>query len=103
MPISNGIKAMKALICMVEPGLFSYAILLFLLLRFLPCMPPFILSMFETCGATPARNGFELGLHIFEVWMGLHLHTIFSGTTWILYVLFVGISFFLHFFRLISR
>ncbi|OXA43310.1 hypothetical protein Fcan01_22039 [Folsomia candida] len=87
-PISRGTKAVKIFLFLVEVGVFSYPILVFLLLRFLPCTPPFILSMLAACERSPAmslRYGIKLGVHMFETWMAFHNK--YSGTTWILYVL----------------
>ncbi|OXA40852.1 hypothetical protein Fcan01_24377, partial [Folsomia candida] len=103
MPISLGTKAIKTFIYLVELGVFLYSIFVFTLLRFLPCTPPFILSMFENCGSdeVPGSYRVKLGVHIFETWMGSHIT--YSGTTWIQYVLFVGICFILHNFQLLNR
>ncbi|OXA38326.1 hypothetical protein Fcan01_26813 [Folsomia candida] len=83
-----GAKAIKIFIYLVEVVAFVYPILLFLLLRFVPCKPPFILSMVATCRRVEAvwiRHGVGLGVHIFEAWMGCHI--IYSGTALIVYVL----------------
>ncbi|OXA48881.1 hypothetical protein Fcan01_16463 [Folsomia candida] len=45
-------RAIKVFLYLLEISLFTYPIFVFLLLRFLPCTPPFILSMFATCGRT---------------------------------------------------
>ncbi|OXA49641.1 hypothetical protein Fcan01_15395 [Folsomia candida] len=101
-PISMGTKAVKAFIILMEIGVVAYPVLIFLLLRFLPCTPPFILSMLELCGnAPPISYGVGLAVHVFETWMNFHI--MFSGTAWILYILFVGITFLLNYFELLNR
>ncbi|OXA49640.1 hypothetical protein Fcan01_15394 [Folsomia candida] len=52
-------KAMKVIICLIEIGIFLYPLLIFLLLRFIPCTPPFILSTLQNCGQDPLRYGVE--------------------------------------------
>ncbi|OXA49433.1 hypothetical protein Fcan01_15409 [Folsomia candida] len=104
MTISMETKALKTFVCLVEIGVFSYPILAFLLLQFIPCTPPFILSMFATSCRVEAmtlRYGVRLGVHIFETWMAYH--TLYSATTWIVYILLAGISFLLHCLQLINR
>ncbi|OXA38676.1 hypothetical protein Fcan01_26569 [Folsomia candida] len=85
----------------MEIGVIAYPILVFLLLRCLPCTPPFILSMLETFGNPVSLSyGVALGVHAFKTWMNFHI--MFSGTAWILYVLFVGITFLLNYFELLN-
>ncbi|OXA42400.1 hypothetical protein Fcan01_22900 [Folsomia candida] len=61
MPISMGTRTMKIFIFLIQIFEFVYAILLWILLRFLPCTPPFILSMFENCGGAEFGGLTELG------------------------------------------
>ncbi|OXA64379.1 hypothetical protein Fcan01_00593 [Folsomia candida] len=102
-PISMATKVMKVFVLTVEVGVVAYPILQFFLLRLLPCMPPYILSMFPgcvKCDPTLLHRVVKLCLHIFEAWMSLN--TIISGTTWMFYVLFVGIVCILDYFRVLE-
>lgn len=106
LPLTGGTRAMKTFIYFIELGTFAYPILIFLLLRFLPCTPPFLLSIVATCESSggaemPLSYVKTLAVQIFETWMFYHIT--YSGTTWVLYVLFVGIAFLLHYFQLLKR
>ncbi|OXA38333.1 hypothetical protein Fcan01_26814 [Folsomia candida] len=104
MAISMGTKALKTFVYLVELGGFLYPILVSLLLRFIPCTPPFILSMFTNCGRLEdmtLRYGVELGIHIFETWMAFHIQ--YSALAWIVHVLLVGVTFLLNCLQLLNR
>ncbi|OXA40940.1 hypothetical protein Fcan01_24307, partial [Folsomia candida] len=102
--LSLGAKAMKIFIQIVEVSILLYPVLQFFLLRFLPCTPPFILSMFPGClkgnDETLTEYILKVVVQIFE--SCLTLTAVISGTTWMFYVLFAGIVFILNYFRILK-
>ncbi|OXA41533.1 Zinc finger and SCAN domain-containing protein 10, partial [Folsomia candida] len=104
--VSLRTKAIKMFLVWLEVSAFLFQIIVFLLVQFLPCTPPFILSMLADCGRSDAEPACFLNyvarfaIQMFETWMSCH--TTYSGTTWILYVLFVGINFLLCCLKLLS-
>ncbi|OXA61641.1 hypothetical protein Fcan01_00721 [Folsomia candida] len=103
-PRSLGVKAVRWFTQACELGAVILPIFVFLLLRVIPCTPPFVLSMLPGCEnaeTTFIRYVGRLGIHIFETWMFLHI--LYSGSTWLLYIFFVGIIFILNFLRRLER
>ncbi|XP_035714106.1 uncharacterized protein LOC110857874 [Folsomia candida] len=99
-PLSLGVKGIKLLIRLCEVTTIPLIpVLQFLLLTYLPCTPPFILSMSSNCKAIGSVT--RVGVHLFETWMGWHI--MYSASMWIFYVLFVGIVCILGYFKILDR
>ncbi|OXA61754.1 NADH-ubiquinone oxidoreductase chain 2 [Folsomia candida] len=88
-PLSLGAKMMRICIPAAEISLFVIPALQFLLLRYAPCTPPFIMSMQPNCKKRTGFSAIQLGIHLFEGWMFRHM--MLAAGCWVIYALFVGI------------
>ncbi|OXA36746.1 hypothetical protein Fcan01_28486 [Folsomia candida] len=95
---SGIVKVMRTFIWLMEFSICVIPILQLVLLIYAPCTAPFILSMIPNCGERSNR-GFQVGIHLFESWMGYH--TMYSGATWLCYVLLGGITGFLEYLKIL--
>ncbi|OXA62512.1 PAB-dependent poly(A)-specific ribonuclease subunit PAN3 [Folsomia candida] len=98
--LSLGAKLMRIFIPTAGISLMGAPILQVLLLIFAPCTPPFIMSMRPDCKDLAGFSVTQLGLHLFEGWMFLHM--LMAGGTWIIYVFFTGIVSLLTYFRILK-
>ncbi|OXA48545.1 Ubiquitin-like modifier-activating enzyme 1 [Folsomia candida] len=91
-----GVKVMKYFICLAEISIIGYPILQILLLTFVPCTAPFVLSMLPMCKNSGKLKDFwtwpkfpvRMVIHLLETWLGYD--TMYSCGFGILYVLFGG-------------
>ncbi|OXA61761.1 hypothetical protein Fcan01_00410 [Folsomia candida] len=100
-PLSFGGKMMRIFIPAAEMSILVIAVLQFLLLTYVPCTPPFILSMQPKCTKTMGFGAVHLGVRIFEGWMVRHM--MLAGGCWIIYALFTGIVSILSYFSILNR
>ncbi|OXA64115.1 hypothetical protein Fcan01_00282 [Folsomia candida] len=100
-PLSLGAKMMRIFIPAGEISLPTVALLQFLLLRYVPCTPPFILSMQPNCKNKAGFIVVQLGVHMFEGWMFWHM--MLAGGCWVIYVLFTGIVSILSYFSILNN
>ncbi|OXA61760.1 hypothetical protein Fcan01_00411 [Folsomia candida] len=100
-PLSLGAKMMRIFIPTAEISLPVIALLQFLLLRYAPCTPPFIMSMQPKCTERARFSVVQLGVHVFEGWMFLHM--LLAGGCWVIYALFTGIVSILSYFSILNR
>lgn len=104
LPPSLERKAVRLFIQFGEVASPMVPILVFLLLRVMPCTPPFLLSMLPGCQnveTTLLRYLGRLAVHIFEAWMCFHI--MYSGSAWLLFIFCVGIIFVLNFLQTLER
>ncbi|OXA43101.1 hypothetical protein Fcan01_22054 [Folsomia candida] len=99
-PTSLVTKFMRVVIPLAIISLSIVPVFQLLLLLFVPCTPPFLLSMRANC-KEPGASGYvvQFGIRLFESWMQWHMTL--SGGTWVIYVLFVGTVCFLTYFRIL--
>lgn len=103
-PVSLRTKAMKLCIILCESTVAVFPTLIFILLTFAPCTPPFILSMLPNCQpvqTTLLGRGIQGLIHLYEIWTISHIT--YSGSIWIFYILFVGIDCMLNYLNLLKR
>lgn len=93
-----GVRIMKYFICLAEVSIIGFAILQLLLLTFVPCTAPFVLSMLPICKNFQDVNDnwawpnvpVRMVVHLVETWLGYD--TMYTCGFGILYVLFGGIA-----------
>lgn len=104
LPASLETKAVQLYIKLCDVCIPAFPVLVFILLRVVPCTPPFIASMFPGCQdveSTIANYLGRLGVNVFEAWMSVHI--MYSAGIVACYVFFVGIIFILNFLRVLER
>ncbi|OXA53697.1 hypothetical protein Fcan01_11324 [Folsomia candida] len=102
--ISRTMKPMKFFILVVQFSLPVISILQMLLLIFIPCTPPFLMSMFPRCISSAVnlrRCNTRFVLHLVDVW--ILSHNVFSAAIPVLFVLCAGIVSFLTYFNTLKR
>ncbi|OXA64469.1 hypothetical protein Fcan01_00363 [Folsomia candida] len=100
-PLSLGAKMMRIFIPAGEISLSAVALLQFLLLRYAPCTPPFIMSMQPNCTNRAGFSAVQLGVHLFEGWMFWHM--MMAAGCWFVHVFFTGILSLLSYFKILNR
>ncbi|OXA64260.1 hypothetical protein Fcan01_00206 [Folsomia candida] len=95
-------KAMKYFIGLIEISLPVISLLQMALFLFVPCTPPFIVSMSEECGEIRKGLGPSRWIgHILDTW--ILSHGCYSAAIPVLFVLCVGIVCFLTYFEILKR
>ncbi|OXA53979.1 hypothetical protein Fcan01_11354 [Folsomia candida] len=100
---SRTMKGMKYFILLMEFSLPLFSILQILLLVFIPCTPPFLMSMSSSCrsSVTPLRLcNIRFVLHLADLW--ILSNNIFSAAIPILFVLCGGAVSFLAYFNILK-
>lgn len=85
------VKFMKVLVCMIEFSALLLPILQMVLLTNRPCTPPFILSMLPCICRNKENSGvivIRIMVHVFELLLGVNMYL--SGSSAVVYPLFVG-------------
>lgn len=103
LPPSLGARAMRLFIRLVTFSVFALSLIQFLLLTYIPCTPPFILSMLPNCSSSKfgKLSLVRVSIHVVESWMGWHI--IFSASFSLLGIFYVGIVCLLHYMRVLER
>ncbi|OXA61962.1 hypothetical protein Fcan01_00083 [Folsomia candida] len=105
-PHNYGLKLLKILVFISEVSIRAIPTFQFALLTYAPCTPPFILSMLPACNEMTDAGDWSVTLvallvHIFELWMSLHI--VSAGGIVLIYVFLLGIVCILSYIRILER
>ncbi|OXA43292.1 hypothetical protein Fcan01_22065 [Folsomia candida] len=100
-PTSLGTELMRIVVPLATISLTAVPVLELLLLLFVPCTPPFLLSMFPNCKECSANvDVIKFWIRLFESWVQWHIAL--SGGTWVIFILLVGVVCIVTYIRVLS-